>query len=479
MTMPFRPGAQEVSGALPLLFRAIDHLRLEGYVTSLTHDGMSLSMVSTHGAILDYYSKLLITRLRKAAPDFTVEVYFPASSEALLARFNEVLVNSSIQEAMDGKVSLAAPRIWIVHDASALPDHEIKLLARLVQHFPAANIRVVLLMTVASQKPSLLSSFGRSILCWDIEPPTPEQAENMLTAARAEGREAAVQSLLKKLSFSTVIPTRPEPLFAETQPPMKVLDETEPMPVREATSGAKWRWLSGGAAMLMVSALSVTMFHASSPGAAGRAWNWQAVMTGKNPVASAALPPALATTPTQPKNPGANAGAATAPAPLNRASAPTSVLGALGKPVEPVDVILPTAPRLISEEPIEPATERPGPTNRPFELLVGQGWVQQMPNGSFLIQHIALPSYQQAMLWTQRHPDLASARVVATYFPPERMPHYVVASGPFSSFSEAKAVIQRGGISKDSQIRSVLSMTARFAPAIAEDASAKRKEKTQ
>ncbi len=468
MTMPFRPGAQDVSLATPLLFRAIDRLRLEGYVASLTQDGMSLSMVSSQEAILDYYSKLLVARLRQTAPDFTVEVYFPASSEALLARFNEVLVNSSIQEAMDGKVSLAAPRIWIVHDASALPDHEIKLLARLVQHFPAANIRVVLLMTVASQKPSLLSSFGRSILCWEIEPPTPEQAQNMLTEARADGREAAVQSLLKNLSLSNVIPIRPEPLLATTLPSKEAPEDAEPMPVTAAISGARWRWMVGGAASLIASALLVAMFHASSQGAGGLTWSWQALMAGGSPMASAARPVAAATASTQQaKGPIANASAAPGPAPLNGASAP------------PVELILPTATRPISGEPVETAAERAVPVNRPFELLVGQGWVEQMPKGAFLIQHVALPTYQQAMLWTQRHPDLASARVVATYVPPEKMPQYVVASGPFVSFSEARARIQGGGIPKDSQIRSVLSIKERMAPALAEDGSAKRKEKTQ
>ena len=185
-----------------LFFRAADRLRLEGYVAALTQDSMSLSLLSTDEAILDHYSKLLVERLRQVAPEFMLEVYFPASSEALLARFNEALSNCSIQEAMDGKGVLAAPRVWIVHDASALPDHEIQLLARLVQNFPGANIRVVLLMTVASNKQKLLNSFGRRILCWDIEPPTAEQAESLLAQARVDGREVAVRALLKKIKIT-------------------------------------------------------------------------------------------------------------------------------------------------------------------------------------------------------------------------------------------------------------------------------------
>jgi hypothetical protein len=133
-----------VFAPLPPFFRAADRLRLEGYINALIHEGMSLSILSTHDAILDHYLNLLLARLRQAAPELALEVYFPASSEALLARFNEALSDCSIQEAMSGQVVSSAPKIWIVHDASSLPDHEIQLLARLVQNFPGANIRVIL-----------------------------------------------------------------------------------------------------------------------------------------------------------------------------------------------------------------------------------------------------------------------------------------------------------------------------------------------
>jgi hypothetical protein len=173
-----------MSELAPLLLRVSDRLRLEGYVTSLTLDGMSLSLVSPDEAILDHYGKILVERLRQMAPDFAIEVYFPASSEALLMRFNEVLSNCTIQDAMDFKGKIAPPRIWIVHDAGALPDHEIQLLARLVQNFPGANIRVVLLLTTESQKQKLLDSFGRRILSWEIELPTQDQADALLLKSR-------------------------------------------------------------------------------------------------------------------------------------------------------------------------------------------------------------------------------------------------------------------------------------------------------
>ena len=191
-------GDESATGVQPLFFRVADRMRLEGYVAALIDDNMSLSVVSSHDAILDHYGKLLVARLREAAPHMGLEVYFPASAEALITRFNEVLQAYSIEDAMGTKAPVAPPKIWIVHDASALPDHEIQLLARLVQHFPAANIRVVMLLTTASKKQRLLASFGRRILNWEIEPPSDEQAQALLEQARAQGREGAVSALLKK-----------------------------------------------------------------------------------------------------------------------------------------------------------------------------------------------------------------------------------------------------------------------------------------
>ena len=193
-------GDEAAAGVQPLFFRVADRMRLEGYVAALIDDNMSLSVVSSHDAILDHYGKLLVARLREAAPHMGLEVYFPASAEALITRFNEVLQAYSIEDAMGTKAPVAPPKIWIVHDASALPDHEIQLLARLVQHFPAANIRVVMLLTTASKKQRLLASFGRRILNWEIEPPSDEQAQALLEQARAQGREGAVSALLKKIT---------------------------------------------------------------------------------------------------------------------------------------------------------------------------------------------------------------------------------------------------------------------------------------
>ncbi len=468
MNMSLRTAEDHISNSPPFFFRSVDRLRLEGYVAALTLDGRSLSLVSTHEAILDHYNIMLLARLRQVAPDFAVEVYFPASPEALLARFNEVLVNSSIQDAMDGKVAVAAPRIWIVHDTSALPDHEVELLARLVQHFPAANIRVVLLMTVASKKPGLLSSFGRSILTWEIEPPTPEQAQSMLEEARVEGREGAVKALLKKLSLAAARPSQPDPVSPPTAPaatpaPAAVTQAAAPETEQVLSRRAAWRWILAGVGMLTISFLLTAMFHVSSAGSRLN-WSWAALFSGNNPMAgeSSAAKPGNTQVPAIDSST-----AAAAVAPLVPSSAVPVAAGAPNASDK-----APDAAGAIKADVQEKAF------NLPLDVSAGQSWIEKMPRDTLLIQHVAISNYQEAVLWMRRHPELTNVQLVATYVPNQESPQYVMVSGPFDSAAEVGRFIERGGIPKDVRVRTALSIKEQLTPPPpADTGTAKRKEK--
>ncbi len=192
--------------ALPsLFFRPADRLRLEGCVAALTQEGRSLALSSQHDAALDHYGRLLAERLRRAAPNSQIETYFPTSTEALVARFNEVLASHTMREAMnEPPQQQAGERIWLVHDAGSLAEHELQLLARLVSNFPGANIRVVLLLGPALRSRKAFESLGRRFVRWDIEAPTAEQAHTMFEQARIDGCESLVTPLLRRLQPSAV-----------------------------------------------------------------------------------------------------------------------------------------------------------------------------------------------------------------------------------------------------------------------------------
>ena len=446
------------AGIRPLLFRTTDNLRMEGYVTALTQDGMSLSIVSAHDAVLDHYGKILMARLRKVAPNSQFEVYFPANSEALLSRFNEVLSSSSVQDAMHGKNQVAAPRFWVVNDAGALPDHEFQLLARLVQQFPGSNIRVILFMTAASQKQKLLDAFGRRILNWDIEPPTLDQTAALLELARAQGQEGMIRNLLKKLPLPVMAAA--SSVRAET---MTALDPDTVIPdFLEPPKPSLWRSKSVRWTMtvllLLTGSVGITFYRDLSLNMERLTSAFKSAPSTKAVTGVVAPPKAI-----DPKAP--------------QAPAVLPVM-TISFPDLPASAAAASAPAPVVEEAPEPVKEktRQEIVDLPNEALAGQAWVKKMPSGTFLVQHITMATYQSAELWIKRHPNLKNARVVAAYTAGESLAKFVIVSGPFKSLVEATRFVQETDIPKSPWIRSARYLKEHFTPELAAAYAQRRKE---
>ena len=484
MRSPLTSRAEEFDSRAPLLFRAADMLRLEGVVAAVTQDGMSLALLSRHEAILDHYGKILVERLRAVAPEIGIEIYFPASAEALLARFNAALGDYTVQQAMEANVPIAPPKIWIVHDASALPDHEIQLLARLVQHFPGANIRVVMLLPQGSKKQKLLISFGRRILNWEIDPPTPEQADIMLAQAQVQGGEGAVRALLQKIAVPLGAPAKrtpngetqdEPPLFAATSaaPPAPVAPAVVAAPPAEAASAPpakpkaskSWMpWFLGSACLFLASAASVAILHR------------EAVVAWLGGTQQMEAPPAAEVPPAPASSPSTVVAAAPVTSVVVTDGAAATASSASAASAGPAPAPTP-APAPVAAVPLP---ERALPSEEiviaPAQIRAGQSWVQQMPAGTFLVQHVIVPSYTEANQWMQVHSNLKRARLVAFYLPNDSNTQYCVVSGPFESLAQAAAYVQNPNVPRGSQVRSARYMKEQFTSESANAYAEKRQE---
>jgi hypothetical protein len=392
--------AQEhIAGEQALFFRASDRLRLEGFVAALTQNGMSLSMVSEHDAILDHYGKLLIARLREVAPEINLEVYFPDNAEALISRFNDILKAYSIEDAMSVSAQCAQPKIWMLHDASSLPDHEIQLLARLIQNFPGANIRVVMLLTQASQKKQLLSTFGRRILNWDIETPNPEQRSAMLEQARAQGRMVLVSELLMHL-------TPPPPVL------LGAPSATNAEKISQSVLVEKWKksgqgqprgtkWFAASSLLLVTCSLAVGLWYKDTiiP-----------LLTANSPQQTVVVvdtPAAIAQELAQGISAQAAQGGATV-----------------------VEEIIHTS----------------------AQAQAGQSWILQMPGTAFVVLHSTASSHQEIKFWLQNQPQLKLAQIVAHTLPNQTGLQFSAVSAPFTAITEAQAFAEGPGMTKDAVV---------------------------
>ena len=493
------PGDDSIAGVQPLLFRVADRMRLEGYVSALVQDNMSLSLVSGFDAILDHYGKLLVARLREAAPHIGLEVCFPASAEALITRFNEVLQDYSIEDAMGAKFHNAPPKIWIVHDAGALPDNEIQLLARLVQHFPGANIRVVMLFNASSQKQKLLAAFGRRILSWEIEPPTAEQSELLMEQARAQGREGVVGALLRQIGPQkkpALHPMAMPDLVAEPPPDVSppetkatavASDETSETPPAKPARKL-WLWIGLAAVLLSACGFGVAVLYGVIPTGDKAVQELRDLLRGDSahtppaPSAADSNAPAAAASNPSPAAPesSAAAGAASTVAPVAAVTPPAA--NPPPKAAEEVETIVPSSSARSKAAAPEPVAKEVKETPKaPDEAAIsqnqaGQAWVRQMPAGTFLVQHTIVPSYAEANTWLQAHPNLRRARIVANYLPNLPTLQYSVVSGPFSSLGDASAYADSAGVPKDPQIRSARFMKEQFSQDNVVGATQKRGE---
>ena len=420
-------------GVEPLFFRAADRFRLEGCVASLVRDGRSLALSSNREAALDHYSRLLIARLRESSPLSPLEVYFPADTAAMLARFNDVLAAQSVQQAMQMPGLDSSPRIWIVHDAGALADHEVKLLARLVQNFPGANIRIVLLLGTSTQSRKVFDSFDRRMLRWDIEAPTPEQAELMLQQGRDDGCEGVVKILLKKLEA----PAQGAAVMADPAG-IDPLGFQSPLAQAPASTGvfafsgeaAKGRVKDKpgkfGNAVKSRTSNSSTARNAKDV-SAGRqrpsVWRWVLSMLVLGSISvgvTAWLHPTVFSIDRADlvQRWAKLSGASDTPAPV---PVPVPVPEALPEATLPVVVV----PELLIEAVgiIEPAAE----------ALANQAWIKAMPADAFVVQYAAMPTFQAASAWKNGIPALRQARIVAVYRPRVTLAYFVVISGPSTS----------------------------------------------
>jgi hypothetical protein len=412
------------------VFRAADRMRIDGCANAVAHEGLSLALYCPFEALLDHYVNLLLARLRQQAPDHRIEVYFPANTDSLLGRFNEVLASQSLNQAVKAPSTANQAQIWLVHDAQTLPESEIQLLARLIQNFPGANIRAILLMSGnPNAQKSPLSAFGRKILRWDIEAPTEDQAQAALDLARHEGQFNAVQQLVQRIQRQQRPPELDMPFQAPDLSVGLVSTEVPKASVPALKNKINAFQQHGASAIRAIP--QAFMRLRNTP-------NWlrhnSKLALG---IAFALIMSTLMMLWIQPEAFGIQSAKPITAAPLTSPQL-AAALPATDTTAIPQDAPRPQAPMAVT--PPEPVTEAPEAT------LSGQAWLKQLEASSFLLQHGTASSYEKVLDIQRKHPALKDAQIIAAYRPGEKLAHFVIVSGPFSELNQGYEASKRPGI---------------------------------
>ena len=428
-----------------LFFRTADRMRVDGCINALAHEGLSLALSCPHEALLDHYVQILLQRLRGSASELDIEVYSPANSDSLISRFNEALASQSVRQATRSPNEAHAGQIWLVHDAQQLPEQELQLLARLIQNFPGANIRAILLMVGQAPTPESLSAFGRKLLRWEIEGPTEEQAQAALEVARHQGQGDAMSLLLRRMGKLRPVPSAwsSEPAeHADIQAPAitaPVLAAQPSAPVPEPTKARK---------------LSLP------------AWKLPRWSLPENLPLNLPGRPALSLDDLRKRGPllGAAVGALALSVLIMMWIQPAAFgLKGKGRPSAESAEAAARAQTPITSVSAAPAPQ--APVELPDPAAEGQAWVRTLPPTSFLVQHGTTSTYDKAQQLIGSYPSLRESRIVAAYRPGEKLAHFVVVSGPYESVPRANERIGKKDIPNTSWVRSTQTLQQQLAAA--------------
>lgn len=405
-----RPLAPELED---FYFQPDDRELIDGCVTALTRDGLNVAILASHAVALEHYGNLLVSRLRKFTPTSKVEVYFPTSSDDLLGRFNQALANQSLAQAMQGRKNILATQFWVLNNAAAIPDHELQLLASLVQNFPGANIRLILFLDTSRQANPSLAAFGKNITRWEIALPNAAQQDALIEQAKNSAQHKAIRAFLNRLSTSQVQPPK-EPLVApKFSNPFKKRQRSMAQKTKTATSGAGLRALKWAGAALALLAASTGFLYVI------------------NPSAFQFLHPSASSTPVSTATPAAS----------NAAQGKTTDSKKVTKTPE---AATPPAAKTDTGKPDSPTRAAADLVDElPNEAAAGQAWAKKLPPDSYVVQHQALPVFKSVLAWQQANPKLAEAHIVATYKPGDKLAQFALISGPFKSRSAAVEFTQQ------------------------------------
>ena len=159
-----------------------DKLRFEILLKSLREGRLNLAILGDDEVALIYYGRRIFQHLREQGESH-VELWTSADSEKLVDRFNEILSELTVDQAVDKGNKAAPKRFMIFPDTQAIQEFELQLLARLVNGFPASNINLILLVNNQTSYEKKLATFGKNLLQWvlESEDPTPPKSQRIET----------------------------------------------------------------------------------------------------------------------------------------------------------------------------------------------------------------------------------------------------------------------------------------------------------
>lgn len=197
-----RAGFKQWQDMGDIFYSKRDKLNFLSALNAVVNENLSLAIVSETPALLNYYSRMLIARLRKIK-GINLEVFLPTTTDGLLKKFNDILADMTLEEAKEQPTGDASFNVMVIHDANSVAEEQWVLLSRLMSDFPGVNVRLILFLDerLAGEHDSLIGRLGKDLFRWRASSPTLEQARDLLLTGEENGYFSEAQALLKKIDM--------------------------------------------------------------------------------------------------------------------------------------------------------------------------------------------------------------------------------------------------------------------------------------
>ena len=476
-----------------------DRLRFEILLKSLTEGTMNLAVLSQHDMVLDFYGNLFEERLR-AKGETDVEFCFTTNSETLVQKFNEILSDLTLNEALEKEKKSASRRYLIFRDSILMQDFELQLLARLVNGFPAGNITVILLINSAGNYRSKLEAFGKNLLQWEVETKAGEpkqpledwvaetkepEASDIAPASKLLNVQAkpswripgfgndkkepvmeamapavaTTTSLMPETTTAAVIPTlqdtpREPSLLSEESAAQAVDQAATPTVFEKPQRNFPWGWV------VLALLLSVAAF-----GYMHRDEVTDEIEQFKKYLLRGT--PAVAMTPEDVAS--AEAAAMAAAQAASAASQAQSEAQAASEPQAVASTDTPSA-SAATEAVVLPAASAPEPTpketkanrSKKSEDQSDEAWVKQLTDSSYVLQLSAADTEEDILKFKSSHPIYANARVMSAPKKDSKKRYFILVAGPFENKTDADTYVKSHPLLSKGWLRNAKSMKNQF-----------------
>ncbi len=483
---------------------------------------MNLAVLSQHDMVLDFYGNLFDERLR-AKGETDVEFCFSTNSETLVQKFNEILSDLTLNEALEKEKKSAARRYLIFRDSILMQDFELQLLARLVNGFPASNITVILLINSAGNYRSKLEAFGKNLLQWEVEtkagdPKQPledwvaetkePEIDDIAPASKLlnvqakpswripgfgnDKKEPVMEAVVPTLAVTSVAPesssvsaiptlqdTSREPSLFSADSTAHDVDQTSASTIFEKPQRSfPWGWvllallLSGAAFAYMHRDLVVDEIEQfkkyllrGTPAVA---------MTPEDVASAEAAAKAAAE---------AASAAAQAQSQAQAASEPQAVASAIGTSASEAsskDVLPATAPPVTNSAASAPSSVASAPSvsapestskevkdtkanrSKKSDDLSDEAWVKQLTDSSYVLQLSAADTEEDILKFKNSHPIYAKARVMSAPKKDSKKRYFILVAGPFENKTDADTYVNSHPLLSKGWLRNAKSMRNQF-----------------